>query len=338
MEGKISVIIPVYNVCHYIERCLDSVCSQTYRNIEIIVVDDGSTDGTEDVVDRYAKEKDSRIKTIHQKNNGVTSARIRGVKEAVGDYIGFVDGDDYIEPSMYEQLYENAVKYDADISHCGYQMVFPSGRIDYYYNTGNIRIQDNEAGIIDLLEGSVIEPGIWNKLYRKSLFLLFLREVKMDASIKINEDLLMNYYLFREANRSVFVDRCPYHYLLRKNSASTSEINIHKIYDPIKVTKLILKELDPESEQYYIMEERLIRQLIKLQVIADKKQADLIKSCREEGIKELRSMLTKIKANSLFSKRIKYMSVLVCKAPFLYRCIYSVYSRLAGIDKKYKVD
>ena len=85
--------------------------------------------------------------------------------------------------------------YNADISHCGYQMVFPNGRIDYYYNTGSIKVQDNEAGVRDLLTGNFVEPGLWNKLYRKTLFLSFFNKVKMDYSIKINEDLLMNYYL-----------------------------------------------------------------------------------------------------------------------------------------------
>lgn len=338
MEEKISIIIPAYNIRNYIEKCLDSVCAQTYRNIEIIVVDDGSTDGTADIIDIYAKNKDSRVKAIHQKNSGVTSARLEGVKKAEGEFIGFVDGDDYIEPYMYESLYKNAVEYNADISHCGYQMVFPNGRIDYYYNTGSIKVQDNETGVKDLLAGNFIEPGLWNKLYKKNLFLDFLSNVKMDYSIKINEDLLMNYYLFREARKSVFMDKCPYHYLLRKNSAATSGININKIYDPIKVTKKILAELNSESEIHYIVEERLIRQLVSLQVIVDKQQTTLIKECRREGLKELKAMIPKIVNNASLSRKIRAMSVLACKAPFLYRYIYLLYSKFTGIDKKYTVE
>lgn len=338
MEEKISIIIPAYNIRNYIEKCLDSVCAQTYRNIEIIVVDDGSTDGTADIIDIYAKNKDSRVRAIHQKNGGVTSARLEGVKKAEGEFIGFVDGDDYIEPYMYESLYKNAVEYNADISHCGYQMVFPNGRIDYYYNTGSIKVQDNETGVKDLLTGNFIEPGLWNKLYKKTLFLAFFSNVKMDYSIKINEDLLMNYYLFREAKKSVFMDKCPYHYLLRKNSAATSGLNINKIYDPIKVTKKILAELNSEAEIYYIVEERLIRQLISLQVIVDKQQTTLIKECRREGLKELKAMIPKIVNNPSLSRKIRAMSVLACKAPFLYRYIYLLYSKFTGIDKKYTVE
>ncbi|HJA32854.1 MAG TPA: glycosyltransferase [Candidatus Mediterraneibacter merdigallinarum] len=338
MKEKISIIIPAYNICDYIEKCLDSVCAQTYRNIEIIVVDDGSTDGTADIIDRYADNKDCRVRAIHQKNSGVTSARLKGVKEAGGEFIGFVDGDDYIEPDMYESLYEKAIEYNADISHCGYQMVFPNGRIDYYYNTGSIKVQDNETGVRDLLTGNFVEPGLWNKLYRKTLFLSFFSKVKMDYSIKINEDLLMNYYLFREAKKAVFVDMCPYHYLLRKNSAATSDLNVYKIYDPIKVTKKILLELNSESDVYHIVEERLIRQLINLQAIVDKKQVTLVRECRKEGLKELKSMIHEIVKNPSLSTKIRIMSVLACKAPFLYRYIYLLYSKLTGIDKKYTVE
>ena len=338
MNEKISIIIPAYNICEYIEKCLDSVCAQTYRNLEIIVVDDGSTDGTSEIIDRYAENKDNRIKVIHQKNGGVTSARLCGIKEAVGEFIGFVDGDDYIEPYMYKKLYENAVKYKADISHCGYQMVFPNGRIDYYYNTGRIKIQDNENGIKDLLAGEFIEPGLWNKLYRKGLFSSLFEERKIDYSIKINEDFLMNYYLFCEAEKSVFEDICPYHYLLRKNSAATSGVNINKLQDPIKVTKKILTELSSETDLYYLMEERLIRQLIRIEELIDRKQMSLIKKSRKEAHVELKTMLPKIAKNPMISKKLKVMTILAFKFPFIYRYIYFVYSKLTGIDKKYDVE
>ena len=115
MDNKISIIIPAYNIEQYIGATLDSVLAQSYSNLEVIVVDDGSRDGTGNVIDRYAQ-KDHRIIAIHKENGGVTSARLRGVAEASGEWIGFVDGDDYIEPQMYERLLENALKYNADIS------------------------------------------------------------------------------------------------------------------------------------------------------------------------------------------------------------------------------
>ena len=161
---KLSLIIPVYNIASYLPRCLDSIINQKYKNLEIIVVNDGSTDTSREVIDDYCN-KDSRITAIHKENGGVSTARLAGVSAATGDYIGFVDGDDYIEPDMFDRLIKNAVEHNADISHCGYKMVFPNGRIDYYYNTGRKGVQDNLEGLADLLNGERIEPGLVNKIY-----------------------------------------------------------------------------------------------------------------------------------------------------------------------------
>ena len=127
-EKLVSVIIPAYNIEDYIGRCLDSIISQTYKNLEIIVVDDGSRDHTGEILDNYAK-KDRRIKVIHKENGGVSSARNKGIEAAEGDYIGFIDGDDLIESEMYKTLVDLLEEENADIAHCGYQMVFPD-RID----------------------------------------------------------------------------------------------------------------------------------------------------------------------------------------------------------------
>ena len=190
----ISVIVPAYNIAPYLEKSIASICAQSYKNLEIVIVDDGSSDDTLSVARRLA-EQDCRIRVIAKENGGVTSARLRGAAEAAGEWIGFVDGDDYIEPQMYERLLANAQKYDADISHCGYQMVFPKGHVDYYYNTGRLLQQDRNAGLMALLEGSYIEPGLWNKLFHRSLFHNLLHNGTMDTTIRNTEDLLMNYYL-----------------------------------------------------------------------------------------------------------------------------------------------
>ncbi len=235
----ISVIIPAFNVETTIIRTLDSILVQTYPEIEVIVVDDGSTDGTGKVIDNYASQH-KRVMVIHTKNQGVTAARLAGVAQASGEWIGFVDGDDEIEPDMYELLLKNAERYGADISHCGYQMVFVDGRISYFHNTGCLVQQDRTTGLKDLLDGSMVEPGLCNKLFRKTLFQSLLHTTVMDKSIKINEDLLMNYILFSNANMSVFQDICKYHYLVRSTSASRVSLNQHKIFNPIRVKQLIL--------------------------------------------------------------------------------------------------
>lgn len=227
----ISIIVPAYNIQSYLSRCLESLCRQTYSYLEVIVVDDGSTDGTGKLLDDWAA-KDARIIALHQPNSGVTRARFSGLKYASGNYIGFVDGDDIAEPDMFEMLLSDAKTYHADIAHCGYQMVFPDGHIDFYHGTGTILQQDHEKGVIDLLKGTQIEPGLWNKLYHRSLIERLMQDSRMNYKIRINEDLLMNFLLFSYAQKSVFHDECKYHYMLRKGSASTSKPQPYKLLDP----------------------------------------------------------------------------------------------------------
>ena len=161
---KISIIVPIYNIEKYLPRCLESILAQTYKNIEVILVDDGSVDNSGMIADTYAR-NDQRIIVIHQVNKGVSAARNAGLDLATGDYIGFVDGDDYIEPDMYEILMRIIDEQQVDIAHCGYQMVYPS-RIDYYYNTREKQKMNREEGVFELLKGRKIEPGLWNKLYK----------------------------------------------------------------------------------------------------------------------------------------------------------------------------
>lgn len=235
----ISVIVPAFNVESAIINTLDSILAQSYPEIEVIVIDDGSTDKTGRIIDTYAA-KHKQIIAVHTQNQGVTAARLSGIKRASGEWIGFVDGDDEIEPDMYELLLKNAELYKADISHCGYQMIFADGRVNYFHNTGHFVQQDKITGLKDLLNGSLIEPSLCNKLFRKTLFYNLLQPAAIDKSIKINEDLLMNYMLFSEANKSIYQDICKYHYLVRNTSVSRESMNQHKIFDPIRVKQIIL--------------------------------------------------------------------------------------------------
>ena len=243
---KISVIVPAYNNAPWLPRCLDSILAQAYQNLEIIVVNDGSRDDTPAIMDSYA-ERDPRVRTIHKENGGVTSARLAGVKAATGAWIGFVDGDDTIDPDMYQRLLTNALTYHADISHCGYRMVFSDGRINYFHNTGKLVQQDRNTGLTDLLQGTMVEPGLCNKLYRYTLIEQLLKRSTILAGIKINEDLLMNFLLFSSAKNSVFEDFCPYQYIVRENSASRQALNHHQIYDPITVKTKICTLSTPDS-------------------------------------------------------------------------------------------
>lgn len=318
INDKISIIVPCYNVEHYVENSVKSIRQQTYRNIEIILIDDGSSDGTPQILDKIAK-TDSRVMVIHKENGGVTSARLAGIKKASGEWIGFVDGDDYIEQEMFEMMVNNAHHYKADISHCGYQMVFPS-RVDYYYNTGRIVEQDTFAGIKDLLEGVYIEPGLWNKLFHKSLFHRLLEDNIMDESIKINEDLLMNYYLFRESRKSVFEDKCYYHYVVREGSASISKLNESKLADPLLVQKIIKEETKKQEQLQRIVDNRIVSLLISLSTLRLGKQRKIIYPYRKSARVELRKMLPMI-LKGPYSKKKRMMSVWASILPLSYKLI-----------------
>ena len=331
MNDKISVIVPAYNNEKELPRMLDSILAQTHGNIEVIVVNDGSTDGTGEVIDRYAA-TDNRIKAVHKENGGVTSARLRGVEEVTGDWIGFVDGDDYIEPDMYERLLINALEHGADISHCGYQMVFPS-RVDYYYNTGRLVVQEQENGLRDLIEGRFVEPGVYTKLYRRELFGGL--PAKMNTAIKINEDFLMNYWLFKEANKAVFEDVCPYHYILRPGSAATSRLNVYKLRDPLQVSKAIYADAEENIRPYVLA--RITRQLIGGSVISVDEQPELVRPYRKECRRELRRRLPGILACAVVSRKLKLMALFTAVWPAGYGLVHKMYEKISGISRKYEI-
>ena len=327
---KLSIIVPAYNIANYLTRCLESILAQTYGELEVIVVNDGSKDGTGAVIDAFA-EKDSRVKAIHKENGGVTSARLRGLSEATGHWIAFVDGDDYIEPDMLERLLKNAKAYGAEISHCGYRMVFPS-RVDWYYNTGVLTAQPGKQGLYDLLEGRFVEPALWNKLYRRELFDGLA--AWMDTSIRVNEDLLMNAFLFRKATMAVHEDFCPYHYILRQGSAMVSRFNEHKLKDPLRVVDILLaEEADPKAREF--LENRLVYQLIGGATMGLGAQKDLIAPWRKACRKRLRALVP-LKA-SHFPKRLKILALWAGIWPWSYYIVHKVYAWIRGTDKKYEV-
>lgn len=243
MPQVISVIVPVYNLEAFIQHTLDSLFAQTHKELEVIAVDDGSTDGTPKILDDYAA-KEPRLRVIHQANGGVSAARNAGLAVATGDYIGFCDGDDEVEPTMYERLLANLLKYDADISHCGMLTKGVDGKTRYFYNTGVLEVNSREEGLLEILKGEKVEPSLGNKLYKKELFQGF----QFEPTIRINEDLLANVQLFQKAQRTVFEDVPLYHYMRRENSASKSSISEKHIFHPIKVREVILELCKTEEE------------------------------------------------------------------------------------------
>lgn len=325
MEPKISIIVPVYNTEKYIKRTIISILNQTYKNIEIIIVDDGSTDNSWNEINRIAT-LDDRIITIHQSNKGVTSARLNGVKNSNGEWIGFVDSDDEIEPQMYETLLKNAFKYKADISHCGYKLILPT-KTNYFYNTKQVVEQTNESGITDLLEGTLVEPGLCNKLYKRDLFEEILTYNLMDYQIKINEDLLMNFYLFKESKHSVFVDECFYKYIVRNNSASREKINENKIYDPIKVKQIILESVSGSLKKV-ALKAYLTTCINVFNTLTTTSNID---SKHKRAVRKI--IVDNRSKFNLLNKKTKLLAKLITYLPFAYNSIYNFYSKFLQVKK-----
>lgn len=165
----ISVIVAAYNIEAYIERGVRSVCEQTYRNLEIIVVDDGSVDATGTILDKLA-ESDARIQVIHEENGGLSHARNTGIARARGNYIGFVDGDDWIDPDMYEKLFSALQDKQADLAVCRYRQISRSRTLDESVDRA-VLFEGQEAlrAYVEEREEFAIQNAAWNKLYRKEL-------------------------------------------------------------------------------------------------------------------------------------------------------------------------
>lgn len=319
-EERISVIVPAYNIEQWLPRCLDSLLEQEYPDLEIIVVDDGSKDHTWNVIEEY-QNVHANIHPVHKENGGVTAARLAGIAQATGEWIGFVDGDDQVEPWMYRQLLENAHRYNADISHCGHQILFPDGRTEFVHGTKQIRQQDRLTGQRDLLDGSQIDSSLCSKLFRRELFLGL--EDWMEPGITNNEDFFMNFFLFSKAKKSVYEDVCPYRYILRKGSASYHCLHEHSIFDPIRVRQLVLERCDPHlrDDAHNALMRNMLFAYAQLSMVGDRAY-DAFRF-------RVRQMLQQQKDYfGLLSARNRLLAKMICTAPWAFRISYRMYVRL----------
>lgn len=210
---KISVIVPVYNSSKYLRRCIESIAGQTYSNLEIILINDGSTDDSGAICDEYA-EKDERIIVVHQQNAGASIARNRGLDICTGEYIGFVDGDDWIAEDMYEFLYKSILNYGADISICGYYIEDEkNGVYGARNNDGEITVYNSRGAIGEVIEDKKIYSNFWDKLYCREMF----AELRFRKGV-ILEDIATMYKIFMNAQKIVVCNTPKYYYYQRKDS------------------------------------------------------------------------------------------------------------------------
>ena len=301
----ISIIVPVYKVEKYIHKCIDSIINQTYSNLEIILVDDGSPDNCAKICDEYAL-KDERINVIHQKNMGLSEARNRGIQISKGKYIGFVDSDDYIEPTMFQDLYNALIDNNADISICNFYIINNKEKV-LKNNFKSINYTKIEA-LKEILLDKNIQSYAWNKLYKRELF----KNIKYPIGKKY-EDIGTTFYLFEKSNKISYIENPEYNYLNREDSI-VFNYNYQTIIDYIEIIIERYKYVDNKYEQlkkynFYYLAKTLIT------AINDAKSLSNVNTILFSKIEELYDLVKKesqkykIISKDLFSieqtKRIK---------------------------------
>ena len=328
MEALISIIVPVYNVERYIYKCIDSLVNQTYKNIEIILVDDGSTDNSGKICDEYSQ-KDNRIKVIHQCNKGVGEARNTGLKAAVGDYIGFVDPDDFVDYKMYELLYTDIVESKSEIAVCSSYRIDLDGKksVDFQIGKSKIIFMDNDI-LIMVLKGK-LSSRLTDKLIKKSLF-----DGIYFSDKRIGEDVEIMLRLFYKTRALIYNPMTLYYYIKRGDSITEHTKNF---YDEkreqilaLHISKFyFLKQNKPELLVYYI--DNFVKSLISMyENLMFENDYKHLKGKIVEEIYFNKKILEKHTLTG--SKKIKFWSFLNCPNLFKFIVLYEKY--VGGLEKK----
>lgn len=213
----ISVIIPIYNTENYLPKCLDSVLSQTLKDIEVLLINDGSTDGSQKICEEYAC-KDQRIQVLHTPNQGVSHARNLGLEMAKGEYISFIDSDDWIEKDMIATLYRLIQTNHTDLSTCGYTIEDEKGKVIYSINKKNTCILDKWEAISSLFKDKHYryKGNLWDKLYKKEI--IDRDKLRFNEQIYYNEDRLFIFQYLRLCQSITYTCSSFYHYIIRNSS------------------------------------------------------------------------------------------------------------------------
>ncbi len=318
MTSVISVIVPAYNAEKTIEKCLGSIASQSYKNLEIIVVNDGSKDSTEKIVHDLAL-KDTRIKLISVPNGGVSFARNNGLEHVTGDYVTFVDADDTIELNMYQHLMDLFVKYNVDIAHCSYNTVALDGKVVPVGNMGKEILQSTDEAVDSLISGRYFIGGICNKLYRSEV----VKNIRLERNIKFNEDVLFNFNAFRKAKASVYSDKPLYNYYQYETSATHTANGLKSSCDIANVSKLIYDESIGKSYEQSAKRRLAMTRLGQFGTYSMNK-----KSVEKVARKEIKNEVKGYLNDGLYgrSERIKYFLYSFC--PSIYKFAYRFYDKV----------
>lgn len=282
----ISIIVPVYNIERYLGKCIDSLLAQTYQDIEIILVDDGSTDNSPAICDYYAELYDQQVRVIHTLNKGVSAARNIGIKSANGEYIGFVDGDDWIESEMYEQLYYNIKQTGSELSVCGIKSHSEKDHIELFKCDDSKILSKRELMHAIITDYSVLGYSC-NKLFRRDVLL----DTLFDTDLQCSEDMEFCIRYVSKISKGVSTPSQMYHYRMRGDSTtgkfSEKKLSVYKAFEKVLPT---FHETSPQD--VYIIEKYLLKQYL-----------NVVGSMRLAGVKNLSlEQDLKSKSDSLFSK------------------------------------
>lgn len=327
-NALISVCVAVYNSKDYLKKCIDSIIAQTYHNLEIILVDDGSSDGSEDICDEYAV-SDSRIKVIHKPNGGLFSSRNAGIDNARGEYICFLDGDDYIDPDMYEAMLSALLNEDADMTVCRYRQVYEDGIEDA--STDKAVIFEGHELLEQYLkedEKILIQNSAWNKLYKKELI------DTLRFPERWYEDMLYTPELLSLVSKAVYLDKAYHNYICdRKTSIMNKGINekvftdlIPNYYDRSTFLDGINRHDLALISDYYFYKKILVMIKDAYRSKADNKKADIqrLDECIRNGKDRFDEIFGIEFANPNEYKKLK----LYLASPLIYRLIMHVNEKL----------
>ena len=268
----VSIIVPVYNVENYLKQCLDSVINQTYKDIEIILIDDGSTDNSGKICEEYAK-KDARIKFFRQENKGLSAVKNRGIETASGDYIMFIDSDDYPDAQMCEKLLNALSEQDADMAVCHYSYIDDGGNLLPSSDFGGYRpFPDSVLTSKEYIEsicqyGSMVCVVSWNKMYKKAIF----KNLRF-AEGKLAEDELIIHHIADACSKISIISGKYYYYRIRKGSITNTEHlvkrldNTNALLDRLK----FIKERNYDAEFILGLEKEIINDFIRSIRMLDK--------------------------------------------------------------------
>lgn len=318
---KISVIVPVYNCDKFLDTTINSIVNQTYKNLEIILVDDGSFDSSPLICDNWA-EKDRRIKVIHKSNGGASSARNAGLDCATGDYIAFVDGDDYIDHDMYEIMLGHIVQYDADAAACGMVRENKNAPDEEWGSAdAEIEIADNTELLRKVGQANGILPvSPCNKLFSKKA----IGDIRFDIRFKYAEDVLFNYFAAKNISKMVIQNVARYHYVNNSDSVSHIAFDAHR-FDEHRVMDIIINDAGDNKEIIdYCIQGDVLKSLRTVKRM-------MVSGNETEKFNDMRNRILSYKHtifhSSNFSKATRFKVLLIWLFPSIYKKFIAFYGK-----------